>query len=163
MHPGLRACVSSVAALGPFCRGCLSRARSWPGFGSSPRQMSRWNSQDSCSPRSAQENVRVLITGDTTFLPSLLLLVAHADAFMKGLFHSYPNTGSCLCFLPLSLTCSENRPDFSEQIPSLTSNQSASIKMKDSCYWGISVKYYRHVLQGFSSSCFHFAQQQDPH
>uniref|UniRef100_A0A668UBQ6 L-threonine 3-dehydrogenase, mitochondrial n=1 Tax=Oreochromis aureus TaxID=47969 RepID=A0A668UBQ6_OREAU len=77
MKPGVRVCVPSAAFLGLFCRGCLSRSRSWPGrsFSSLPRQMSRWNSQDTCSPPSPQENVRVLITGDANFHPSLILNV----------------------------------------------------------------------------------------
>uniref|UniRef100_A0A3B4FBR1 L-threonine 3-dehydrogenase, mitochondrial n=1 Tax=Pundamilia nyererei TaxID=303518 RepID=A0A3B4FBR1_9CICH len=61
MKPGVRVCVPSAAVLGLFCRGCLSRWRSWPGrsFSSTSREMSRWNSQDT-SPPSPQENVRVL-------------------------------------------------------------------------------------------------------
>ncbi|XP_010770914.1 L-threonine dehydrogenase 2 [Notothenia coriiceps] len=63
MHPGVF--VPTAAALGPFCRDCLSRTRSLPGLSLSGlhRQMSRWNSRDSSSPLPSQNNPRILITG----------------------------------------------------------------------------------------------------
>lgn len=136
MKPGVRVCVPSAAVLGLFCRGCLSRSRSWPGrsFSSTSRQMSRWNSQDT-SPPSPQENVRVLITGDANFHPSL----THNSCLCVTLMYSGKDfstvaqtlsLGSCHCFLPLSLRClcSELLQErmsriISEQSPSFRSNQ----------------------------------------
>lgn len=69
MKPGVPVCKPAAAVLGLFCRGCLSRVRSLPGhrFSSLPRQMSRWNSQETCGPPPPQENPRVLITGNISF------------------------------------------------------------------------------------------------
>ncbi|XP_056282956.1 L-threonine dehydrogenase 2 [Pseudoliparis swirei] len=53
------------AALGRFCRGCLSRAPSLPSGSLSalPRQMSRWSRLETCSTPPTQEKPRILITG----------------------------------------------------------------------------------------------------
>lgn len=73
MQPAVRLCLPTAAVLGPFCRGCLGRAQRFPGgsFRTSPRQMSRWNSCETCSPPPPQENPRVLITGNTNIYLSL--------------------------------------------------------------------------------------------
>ncbi|KAM3871308.1 L-threonine dehydrogenase 2 [Diretmus argenteus] len=67
MHSSVRVCVPTAAALlGPFCRDCRSPAQSFlgRGFSWSPlRQMSMWNSQETCSSMPPRENPRVLITG----------------------------------------------------------------------------------------------------
>ena len=91
MQPGV--CVPIAAALGLFCRGCLSRARSLPGRSISclPRQMSRWNSRETCSPPPPQENPRVLITGNANAIFCHELIIAK-DGKKGGLFHSYTNT-----------------------------------------------------------------------
>lgn len=96
MQPAVRVCVPTSAMLGLFCRGCLSRAQSLPGrsFSCLPRRMSRWNSQEACSPPPPQENPRVLITGNANFLLSwahnFLLTFIYSEK--DGLFHSYPYT-----------------------------------------------------------------------
>ncbi|XP_034433054.1 L-threonine dehydrogenase 2 isoform X2 [Hippoglossus hippoglossus] len=65
MHPGVRVSVPTVALLGMFCRGCLSRAQSLPrrSFSTLHKRMSRWNSQETSGPLPSQEHPRVLITG----------------------------------------------------------------------------------------------------
>nr|XP_020464356.1 L-threonine 3-dehydrogenase, mitochondrial-like isoform X2 [Monopterus albus] len=62
MQLGVRVC---VAILGLFRQGCLSRARILPhcSFSSLPRQMSKWDSHETCSLPSPQDKPRVLITG----------------------------------------------------------------------------------------------------
>lgn len=63
MLSGVRFSVASTTLPGSFCSGCWSRARCLPsrGFSWSPRQISRWNSQESSEP--PEDNPRVLITG----------------------------------------------------------------------------------------------------
>lgn len=65
MQSGVRVFVPTAAVLGLFCRGCLSRERSLLGrtFSCLPRQMSRWNSRETCNTPPPQDNPRVLITG----------------------------------------------------------------------------------------------------
>lgn len=77
MQLGVRACVPAAAVLGLLCRGCLNRARNLPSrrFSTLPRQMSRWNSRETCSPPPPQENPRVLITGDTNISYIILTVV----------------------------------------------------------------------------------------
>lgn len=67
MTPSLPVCMPTAAVLGQLCQGCLSRAHNLPRHRLSclPRQMSRWNSQDTCISSAARENPRVLITGNT--------------------------------------------------------------------------------------------------
>lgn len=87
MQPRVRACVPTVAVLGLFCRGCLGRTRNSPGrsFSTLPRQMSRWNSQETCSPPPPQENPRVLITGDNKY-PSVFSTqqLPYPDFYFQG-------------------------------------------------------------------------------
>lgn len=59
--------VPAAAAVGLFCRGCFSRVHS---LSCLPRQMSRWNSRETCSTPSPQENPRILITGNTVYFLS---------------------------------------------------------------------------------------------
>lgn len=116
MQPGVRVCVPNATMLGLFCRGCLSRARSLHArcFSCLPRQMSRWNSQDTCSPPPPKESPRVLITGNTYFLLSFannsyfFLTCIHSGK--DGLFHSYPNTAPVK--LPLFSTTFTVQPVF---------------------------------------------------
>lgn len=74
MHPGVRPCMPAAALLGLLCRDCLSRVRSRSSrsFSSGPRTMTRWNSQESSSAVTPQENPRVLITGEANFQPLLV-------------------------------------------------------------------------------------------
>lgn len=77
MQLSVRARVPAAAVLGLLCRGCLNRARNLPSskFSTLHRQMSRWNSQETCSPPPPQDNPRVLITGDTNISNLILTFV----------------------------------------------------------------------------------------
>nr|XP_019940551.1 PREDICTED: L-threonine 3-dehydrogenase, mitochondrial-like isoform X1 [Paralichthys olivaceus]XP_019940552.1 PREDICTED: L-threonine 3-dehydrogenase, mitochondrial-like isoform X1 [Paralichthys olivaceus] len=65
MNPGVQVCVPTVALLGMYCRGCLSRTQSLPrrSFSTLHKRMSRWNSLETIHHPTPQENPRVLITG----------------------------------------------------------------------------------------------------